>query len=563
MSETIITNVSSATTTNCGVVKVGNGLSVTADGTLSAKTHGNETWISTSITLAGEGSWTATSNNTYAEIASWFDNYDRVFASLVEGSDNILKFGESSVELLKESDGRIRSMPINIEYATQLSANTDELIVMMEEEGSITIVTASKSDTPDTATIIWDGTSSNLNWKDVDTLYKSGRRLQVLSTEWGDDKFILPLVSVLNNGNNEYVFSAPYKDGRYAEVWIWHDPGIPDGSSQNEIGSSITFAKLANGAVTTEKIADGAITKAKLGSDVVISEVPETLEVIFTRSGKEWTSSKTFTEIQAAVNAGKTILGKYSNGVIFEFQGISYNESGTECAYFTNSIASQIYGMLITTFQVSASGVMNLEYTLPAATASTLGGVKVGNGLSITADGTLEASSIGGPSIFSGGTISKGTLLSSVSFDCDSFNMYLVSFKLASSTGSEISYTVNNTKLVISPTLTDVYHKISATTASSISYTFTWFQPKSASAQAALANLLPVQDECEEMEAEVTKLEQDWIDNPDETVAVDGNGVPMNISTKKTELEKKQAELEKLREDYFSKLGDWKNEVQE
>ena len=86
---------------------------------------------------------------------------------------------------------------------------------------------------------------------------------------------------------------------------------------------------------------------------------------------------------------------------------------------------------------------------------------------------------------------------------------------------------------------------------------------KSHSAQAALATLLPVQDECEQMAAEVAKLEQDWIDNPDDIVAVDGNGVPITIATKKTELEKKQAELEKLREDYFSKLGDWKNEGQE
>ena len=30
-------------------------------------------------------------------------------------------------------------------------------------------------------------------------------------------------------------------------------------------------------------------------------------------------------------------------------------------------------------------------YTLPAATASTLGGVKVGDGLAVTADGTLSA----------------------------------------------------------------------------------------------------------------------------------------------------------------------------
>lgn len=90
-----------------------------------------------------------------------------------------------------------------------------------------------------------------------------------------------------------------------------------------------------------------------------------------------------------------------------------------------------------------------------------------------------------------------------------------------------------------------------------------YWVPKSTSAQAALASLLPVQDECEKMEAEVAKLEQDWIDNQDETVAVDGNGVPITIATKNAELEKKHAELEKLREDYFSKLGDWKNEVQE
>lgn len=97
-----------------------------------------------------------------------------------------------------------------------------------------------------------------------------------------------------------------------------------------------------------------------------------------------------------------------------------------------------------------------------------------------------------------------------------------------------------------------------------INFPYRWnFFPKSTSAQAVLASLRPVQDECEQMEAEIAKLEQDWIDNSDETVAVDGNGVPITIATKKTKLEKKKAELEKLREDYISKLGDWKNEVQE
>lgn len=100
--------------------------------------------------------------------------------------------------------------------------------------------------------------------------------------------------------------------------------------------------------------------------------------------------------------------------------------------------------------------------------------------------------------------------------------------------------------------------------------TFTIYIPRSSSARAALATLVPVQDECEQMAAEVANLEQDWIDDSDEAVTVDENDVPITIVTKKTELEKKQAELEKkqaelekLREDYFSKLGDWKNEVQE
>lgn len=508
MSETIITNVSSATTTNCGVVKVGNGLSVTADGTLSAKTHGNETWISTSITLAGEGSWTATSNNTCAEITSWFNNYDRVFASLVKGSDNILKFGEEIVELLKNSDGSIRSMPINIEYASQLSTITDELIVIMNEEMLFTTVTASKSDTPDTATITWNGTSSNLNWKNVDTLYKAGRRLQVLSTEWGEDKFILPLVSVVNDGNNKYVFSAHYTDGQYAEVWIWHDPSIPNENHENEIGSSITSTKLADGAVTTAKIADGAITKAKLASDV---------------GGAEATST-TLGEVYASVN---------SSMPSFIPLGYVYSQKKE--------------GLVISSIK---DGVITTQHLADGA---------------VTTD-KLASGAVGGGSIFSDGTLNEGTLLSSVSFNCGSFNMYLVSFKLGSSRSAEISYTVNETKLVISPTSTETNHVTPPSpigTNVKASHAFTWFQPKSTSARAALATLLPVQDECEEMEAEVAKLEQDWIDNPDETVAVDGNGVPVTIAAKKTALEAKKAELEKLREDYFSKLGDWKNEVQE
>ena len=60
----------------------------------------------------------------------------------------------------------------------------------------------------------------------------------------------------------------------------------------------------------------------------------------------------------------------------------------------------------------------NTSHTLPAATASTLGGVKVGSGLTVTKDGTLSVTSVNGFSIKAqttdpgtGSALSAGTIL--------------------------------------------------------------------------------------------------------------------------------------------------------
>lgn len=355
---------------------------------------------------------------------------------IADGAVTSTKLANNAVTTDKIADSAIRSTKLAVNSVT-----TDKI-----KDGAITkakLASDVGAGGDDVVTITFDGTTADKTWDEVDALYKAGKRLQVLSTEWGDE-YILPLVSVMNNGNNLYNFSAHYTNGRRAEVNFWHDPSIPDSSHQKEIFSEIS------------------------------------------------------------------------------------------------------------------------DY--PAASKTSLGVVKVGDGLSITSDGTLKASGAGGGgSIFNLGALSKGTLLSIVSFDCGNFIMYLVSFNIEPSpSGNQISYNLHGTDLLISPKSTGTVHIVPPSIKPGFySYTLTWFQPKSASAKAALATLLPVQDECEQMEAEAAKLEQDWIDNPDDMVAVDGNGVPITIATKKTELEKKQAELEKLREDYFSKLGDWKNEVQE
>ena len=69
--------------------------------------------------------------------------------------------------------------------------------------------------------------------------------------------------------------------------------------------------------------------------------------------------------------------------------GKNYNTDGGD--------TTVIGGRLVVEEGASVEGLPSTggeSYTLPAATASALGGIKVGSGLSVTADGTLSADGI-------------------------------------------------------------------------------------------------------------------------------------------------------------------------
>lgn len=84
--------------------------------------------------------------------------------------------------------------------------------------------------------------------------------------------------------------------------------------------------------------------------------------------------------------------------------------------------------------------------------------------------------------------------------------------------------------------------------------------PKSTSAQAALVALQPVQAEVEALETEVATL-NDAVSTQSMENDVQIDESKLNeLETKTKELEEKQETLEKMRQDYFSKLEDWKNE---
>ena len=76
------------------------------------------------------------------------------------------------------------------------------------------------------------------------------------------------------------------------------------------------------------------------------------------------------------------------------------------------------YGKAEVYSKTEADGKFGAPYTLPAATETRLGGVKVGGGLSVTKDGTLSVTSVGGFSIRAqttdpgvGGALPTGTVL--------------------------------------------------------------------------------------------------------------------------------------------------------
>lgn len=146
---------------------------------------------------------------------------------------------------------------------------------------------------------------------------------------------------------------------------------------------------LKDSAITTAKLADGSVTKAKLGSDV---EIPENAAEVFTITVSDmtaedtWNHDKTWSEINEAYLAGKILQVKYTEA---EEQYLNWCSYSNNCFYFANYDPQEDSNILIEIDPDDTAHVTRPS-SLPVATASTLGGVKVGDGLSVTDDGTLS-----------------------------------------------------------------------------------------------------------------------------------------------------------------------------
>nr|DAQ90940.1 MAG TPA: hypothetical protein [Caudoviricetes sp.] len=155
-------------------------------------------------------------------------------------------------------------------------------------------------------------------------------------------------------------------------------------------GAEQNYITLKDSAITTAKLADGSVTKAKLGSDVVIPENAAEVFMItvsdMTAEGT-WNHDKTWSEINEAYLAGKILRVKYTEADEQYLDWCGYSNS---CFYFANYDMHEKSNILIE-IDPDDTAYVTRPSSLPVATASTLGGVKVGDGLSVTNDGTLSA----------------------------------------------------------------------------------------------------------------------------------------------------------------------------
>ena len=588
-----------ATATTLGGVKIGNGLNVTDDGVLSAEDDIVFTWnfdtsaFSCNKTFAEVKKIITTGVRRTATVNGLLENFSITLLVVGANDDDVMFFGTAPGDALG---------------AGKLGSRTDGTITYLFQKGLV-ILYNSNGQIQMTEDLSNLNTNMSFDFKNTTFQYDQYNSFDLKDGGITSTKIADSAITAAKLASNA-VTTKKIADGAITTAKI-EDGSI--GSTKLE-PSSVTTTKIADnaiegnhiraGQITVNHIKDGSVTSAKLALGAVATENIQ--------EGAITTANINDGAIKSAKLAnGAVTVTKLSSGAVNE-DGLA-DGAVTAMKIADGAVtAAKLLSRAVTTDKILDRAVSSAKLADGAVTAikianSTITAAKLASSVVTTdkiADGAITKAKLASSAVttdkIADGAITKAKLASdvgagggaeiafvtkeetstnivlkdgnSIRFITGDFYCYIINYHIKSTkNGSKIF----NWKMkdadgnYILPwwMVTETnFQNISPTTsiAGNLDYrTIMGFVPRAKSAKAALATLVPVQDECEQMAAEVAKLEQDWIDNSEEIVAVDGNGVPITIATKKTELEKKQTELEKLREDYFSKLGDWKNEGQE
>ncbi len=168
--------------------------------------------------------------------------------------------------------------------------------------------------------------------------------------------------------------------------------GVTDGDKGDiTVASSGANWTVNNSSITSAKIQDGSIANTDLagniqGSKLLDSTITETQLAPNSVGSSELKDNAVDTNsIQNnAVNGSKIALGSDSQGDILYYNGTDYARLGAGTS-----------GKFLKTQGTGANPTWDTAYTLPTATASALGGIKVGTNLSIS-NGVLSAAGTSG-----------------------------------------------------------------------------------------------------------------------------------------------------------------------
>ena len=169
--------------------------------------------------------------------------------------------------------------------------------------------------------------------------------------------------------------------------------GVTDGDKGDiTVASSGANWTINNSSITSAKIQDGSIANTDLagniqGSKLLDSTITETQLAPNSVGSSELKDNAVDTNAiqNNAVNGSKIALGSDSQGDILYYNGTDYARLGAGTS-----------GKFLKTQGTGANPVWDTAYTLPAATTSALGGIKVGTNLSIDSNGVLSAAGTSG-----------------------------------------------------------------------------------------------------------------------------------------------------------------------
>lgn len=176
-------------------------------------------------------------------------------------------------------------------------------------------------------------------------------------------------------------------------------------------------ASLIAGTLGTNQIADGAITKAKIASGVIPKD--NTLYIPVAYDGTNATTTTTYDEINTANSTGKNIVAIVTDAnnntyrilvISTKFNDSIYLNGGHEALLAdAKQLQGEVFCLSITANPLAVTCTIKKKkeilidnaslsinentrkMSVTPATATTLGGVKVGNGLNVADDGTLNA----------------------------------------------------------------------------------------------------------------------------------------------------------------------------